>query len=192
MKSKKQNLCENCGKPFKPFSSFTKACSINCSLEYNLNHQQEVKRYLEDLEEREWKIAKKGLKEKLKTRSEYLLELQKIFNLFIRKRDEELPCISCGCDLTNKPTNASHFWSVGSSPGLRFNEDNVHRSCINCNMYRSGNIAEYAINLPIKIGHEAFFKLAQDRNKELKLTVPEIKELIKKYRNKIKNLQLNH
>ena len=71
------------------------------------------------------------------------------FNLYIRNRDNGLPCISCG-----KKTNlqAGHFYSAGKHPSLRFNEDNVHGQCLHCNYYMSANLLNYRINLIDKIG----------------------------------------
>lgn len=74
---------------------------------------------------------------------------QKFFNAYIRKRDMQLLCISCG----NKPVQqAGHYMSAGKFNGLRFNEDNVHGQCIQCNYYLHGNLLNYRINLEKKIG----------------------------------------
>jgi hypothetical protein len=88
----------------------------------------------------------------MKTKGEWLKELQTVFNRYIRLRDEGKPCISCG---TTKPVQyaAGHYFTIGSCPALRFDEDNVHLQCNkNCNLEKSGNIAEYSINLPLRIG----------------------------------------
>ena len=47
------------------------------------------------------------------------------FHKYIRRRDQDKPCISCG-----KYTllQAGHFYSAGGNPVVRFNEDNVPRS----------------------------------------------------------------
>jgi hypothetical protein len=42
-------------------------------------------------------------------------------------------------------------------------------------------------NLPFVIGDVAFERLQEKRNDPLKLTIPEIKELIELYKQKVKN-----
>lgn len=127
-------------------------------------------------------------RESLKTKKDYLLIAQKVFNTYIRLRDKGKPCISCDKFLKDNDINASHYFSVGSSPNLRFNEDNVHNSCIKCNKELHGNISEYAIRLPFKIGKERFEQLIQDRNKPALYSINEIKEIISIYKEKIKQI----
>jgi hypothetical protein len=136
----------------------------------------------------DWQKEKKVLKEKLMTKSDYLNICQKVFNTYIRTRDKGKPCVSCDKFLKENDVNASHFFSVGSSPNLRFNEDNVHSSCIKCNKELHGNIIEYALRLPKRIGIEKYNQLVNDRNKPALLTIEDIKELIAIYRVKTKEL----
>jgi hypothetical protein len=148
--------------------------------------------FLSDLSkanDRNWRKEKKERSERLKTRSEWLNDLQKVFNAYIRERDKGKQCISCSVNLHNKTVHASHFWSVGAYPNLRFNENNVHASCDHCNLHLHGNIANYALNLPKRIGQAKFDALNDSRNgAPLKLTVDEIKEKIRIYKDKIKNI----
>ncbi|TCK68080.1 NinG protein, partial [Lonepinella koalarum] len=71
---------------------------------------------------------------------------------------------------------------------LRFNEDNCHKQCQPCNTHLSGNITEYRINLVQKIGLERVEWLERKDHKPLKLSVDEIKELIRVYKAKCKEL----
>jgi len=137
---------------------------------------------------KKWQTEKKAIKEKLMTKSDYLKIAQKVFNTYIRLRDKGKPCISCDKFLKDNDVNASHYYSVGSSPNLRFNEHNVHSSCIKCNKELHGNIAEYSIRLPIRIGKDNFEQLIQDRNKPALKSIIEVQEIIKIYREKIKQL----
>ncbi|MDR1089916.1 MAG: recombination protein NinG [Prevotella sp.] len=131
------------------------------------------------------KVKTDKAKEKLKTHSMWLNDLQKVFNKYIRLRDKGKPCISCGCTLTGK-YDAGHFMSVGAYPNIRFNEDNVHGQCVACNQHRHGNTTEYSLSLPMRIGIERYERLLQIRNEPLKLTTGEIKEKINYYKLKIK------
>lgn len=128
------------------------------------------------------------LKEKLKTKSQWLNDLQKIFNEFIRLRDKNKICISCGKPLRGK-YDAGHYFTVGAYPNIRFNEDNVHGQCVECNQHKHGNITEYSLYLPKRIGQERFDKLLEERNNPLSMTIPEIQEKIKYYKEKVKQLK---
>jgi len=79
----------------------------------------------------------------------------KRFNKFIRERDKNLGCISCGGEVEN----AGHYYSAGKYPSLRFNEDNVHGQTIACNKWRHGNLIEYRKGLVKRIGEERVKKL---------------------------------
>jgi DNA repair exonuclease SbcCD ATPase subunit len=125
------------------------------------------------------------MRENIKSVSQYRRELQKVFNEFIRLRDRNEPCISCGKKLPVK-YDAGHFYSVGSYPNLRFNEDNVHGQCVECNQHRHGNLLEYAPRLTERIGFERASKLMVLRNEPLRLSLEEIKQLIEHYKCKVK------
>ena len=105
----------------------------------------------------------------LKSRSEWLKELQTVFNKFIRLRDAGIPCISCG------------------HPALRFDPANCHAACSICNNYLSGNLVPYRVALIKKIGQAEVDRL-EGPQQPLKLTVEEIKELIKHYKLRCKEL----
>lgn len=81
---------------------------------------------------------------------------QKVFNAWIRKRDEGFPCISCG---TGKPEHAGHYFSAGHNSKLRFDERNCARQCIRCNYFLHGNQTGYRKGLINRIGIEAVEQL---------------------------------
>lgn len=82
----------------------------------------------------------------------------RVFNAWIRKRDEGKPCISCGKYST---LQAGHFKSAGRANHLRFNEDNVHGQCVHCNYFEQQSDTLYRKNLIEKIGIERVEKLDQ-------------------------------
>jgi hypothetical protein len=108
---------------------------------------------LKKLEASNWKQRKSELKKANKNASDYRNELQVIFNTWIRLRDSDEPCISCGVPLWGK-FDAGHFHSVGDYPNLRYHVDNVFGQCVECNRHKRGNIHEYRINLIKRIGIE--------------------------------------
>lgn len=173
-----QRKCLVCKEKFTPQANTQIVCSASCSLEY-LKRQRS----------KEWKEQKKVIKQSLETKSEVLKACQIVFNTYIRLRDKDKNCVSCGKKLVGNDVNASHFFSVGAYPNLRFNEDNVHNSCISCNQHKHGNQKEYDLRLPNRIGVERYNKLLEDRNKPLKISLDELKELIYIYKQKIKELK---
>jgi hypothetical protein len=170
--------CKHCKTTFTPKHFNQKNC---------MQTDECVGAFLSDLSKqnnKRWAKEKKVRKEALKTRSEWLKDLQDVFNTFIRLRDKDKPCISCGT-FTGK-MNAGHYKSVGGSPELRFNELNVHKQCEYCNTHLSANLIEYRIGLVKRIGVEQVEFLERKDHAPLKLTVDEIKEQIKVYKDKIK------
>jgi hypothetical protein len=77
--------------------------------------------------------------------------------------------------------------SVGSHPALRFNEFNCSLSCSQCNTHLHGNLLEYSLRLPDRIGQENYDKLIASRGDRLQLSIPEIELLKTIYKNKIKD-----
>lgn len=114
-------------------------------------------------------------------KSELLQLAQIVFNKWIRNRDEKEPCIACGKFANTY--HASHFIPISKSGYLRFNEDNVHKSCVACNVDLNGNLEKYEHNLIKKIGK----KRVENLIKISKEVVPhnysneDLKEIIKKY-----------
>lgn len=184
-KALKPRRCRSCGNSFQPISSMSKACSVNCALD--LVRQANARK--EARAKREERVATRVAKEKAKTRGTHLKELQAAFNAFIRARDANEPCISCDRPATwDGQWHASHYRSVGSTPELRFNEFNVHRSCSICNNFLSGNIGSYRPRLIAKIGLEKVEWIEGDHPPQ-KLTIPEIIELKAQYRAKAREIK---
>ena len=123
----------------------------------------------------------------LKSRGDWLREAQAVFNKYIRLRDAELPCVSCG-RFHEGQWHAGHYLSVGAHPELRFNELQVWKQCMPCNAHLSGNQVNYRIELINRIGLDKVEWL-EGKHEPLKLTIDEIKVLIAEYKLKIKQLE---
>jgi len=173
----KPRKCKVCSEVFTPTRQLVPVCSPKCAIAY-ANKLKANKQKKED----------KIQREKLKTHKDYLRELQIIFNTYIRERDKNKGCISCGSVLNSK-FDAGHYFSVGAYANLRFNENNVHGQCVACNQHKHGNIAEYAIRLPERIGFDKYNKLLQQRNESNKLSIPDIEVLKIKYKELTKFLK---
>ena len=98
----------------------------------------------------EFEKAEKELKEK-KGISGALLVTKTLLHAYVRERDKNKNCVSCGTQW-NDTFQAGHFYAAGSFETLRFNLDNINGQCQQCNLYLAGNYENYALNLPFRIG----------------------------------------
>lgn len=177
MKAKK---CKVCKKEFTPRFPLQIVCDYLCAIELTKIQK-----------EKNWKKRKPELREKLKTKGDFIQELQKIFNEFIRLRDKDELCICCNTDISDKDSwDAGHYIPT-TKQYLRFNEYNVNKQKRSCNYFKRGNQPNYRIGLIKKYGLEVVEKIESDQNKELDLSIYEIKEKIKYYREKVFLLKNN-
>lgn len=184
----KQHKCKECGEYYTKFRSTQQVCSVKCAMAMGKRKAEEKRKKLEKADRLEASRRMRERKEKLKSRPDWLKDLQRVFNEFIRLRDADLPCISCG-RYHQGQWHAGHYRSVGACPELRFNEDNTHKQCSACNNHLSGNILEYRLGLIEKIGIERVEFLERQDHPPLKLSVEEIKDLMKAYKAKVKELK---
>jgi hypothetical protein len=125
---------------------------------------------------------KSDLRDKLKTLSQFEADAKKVFQKWIRLRDEGKECISCGT--TNpKMWHAGHFRKAEIYSGLIFDERNVHRQCSKCNVFLNGNESEYRLGLVKRFGNEFVEELEIDANltRNKKFTKDELIEIKIKY-----------
>ncbi len=128
------------------------------------------------------KVSK--MKEDLISHKDYVKLFQSVFNTFIRLRDADKPCVSCGVERCEE-YHAGHYICT-TYQYHRFNENNVHKQCSKCNTHLSGNLIPYRIELIKRIGLVEVEYLEDSRHMMLEITIPELKEKIKEYKEKIK------
>lgn len=154
-----------------------------CTVDHAVQHVNAQRAKLEAKRLRERKAAMKTLPQLTK-------EAQAAFNAFIRARDAELPCISCG-DFTPMTRggdyDAGHYRSIGANPELRFHEANCNKQCKRCNGHLSGNIVNYRIGLLLKYG-EAVVAEIEGPHDALKLGRKDLIDLRASYKSKLKAL----
>lgn len=121
----------------------------------------------------------KATKKKLIPLPKLLKRAEKVFNSYIRRRDEGLMCISCD----NPGDQAGHYFPVKGFSALRFSEFNVNLQCSGCNCYKHGNQIFYRQGLVKKIGEAAVQELERVANFERvkKWDRQSLEEIIKKY-----------
>ena len=168
--------CKNCKNKFEPIRFNHKYClKDEC-----------IKVFVAEVKEKTWKETKTRMKNDLKTTQDWLKEAQTIFNKYIRLRDMGLLCISC--NTIPKKKNAGHYFSSGGHSNVRFDEDNVHLQCEHCNTFLSGNLLNYQIGIEKRIGADKLIELQGKAHLEKRWSVDELKEIIKKYKTKVRGL----
>lgn len=168
--------CAVCREKFQPRSMTHKACKPECAA----IHAEAIRKVQDRKSDRERRVA-------LKTRQDWLREAQAAFNAFIRARDHDQPCISCG-RFHQGQWHAGHFRSVGAMAALRFDESNVHKQCAPCNNHLSGNILEYRLRLICKIGQVAVDWLEMDHS-TVKYSIEDAQNIKSQYVAKLKQLK---
>lgn len=169
--------CKFCKKQFTQFNSLNKVCSIKCAIELGKLKPVKVN------ENRVKSQLKKEAKEKLETYSQKVNKAKVIFQKWIRERDKNEPCISCGT-IKSIIWHASHFKKAELYSGVIFNELNVWRSCSKCNVFLNGNELKYRENLVKKLGVEQVEALEQLANetRTKKWTIEELNQIKNKYK----------
>ena len=173
MKPKK---CKACGEQFYPFQTTQKVCSMECAV-----------KLINEKNRKEYDKETRRLKEKTKTRSQWMKEAQAAFNAYVRKRDEREVCISCGRNHQGK-WDAGHYRTTKAAPELRFHPLNNHKQCQPCNRHLSGNITEYRLALLSKIG-EDLVEWLEGPHQAQKWTVLDLKEIKAYYKEQTKLLE---
>ncbi len=129
-------------------------CSPGCALSIvnDKKEKEEAARLKRERQEWRAKVAE------AKPRQYWLKRAENAVNAYIRERDREQPCISCGTWDTPE-WHAGHFIPVGRSSSIRYDFANIHRQCHQCNWKMGGNQTQYEERLPAKIGLEEVERL---------------------------------
>ena len=169
--------CKNCREKFEPKHFNQKYCfKPDC-----------VKAWVTSAKKNNWKKEKKKLKEELETVQSLTKKAQRYFNAFIRERDKEKPCVSCGKKLASK-FDAGHYFS-STHKNITFDENNVHGQCVRCNRDLHGNLLNYQLGIQERIGADELIKLHEEAHKIRKFSREELKDIIELYKEKLKNLK---
>lgn len=186
-KPHKLSTCPICRSYYPQWSSLKPGCSTECRAEINRQKDRKRAAKLERLETRQALV-------KLRTARDWTKLAQAEFNRWVKCRDAFLPCVSCGTTKQKRAYHkidgwvASHYRSVGACPELRFEESNVHRACVRCNSWLSGNISEYRIGLLARIGAEKLAWL-EGPHEPKRYRIEELTGIRDQYRAKVKHLK---
>ena len=169
----KQKKCRYCKELFSPYNSLQPFCFKDSCIK---EHNQKTR-------EKKANKVKKDFKDNNK--SELLKLAQMLVNKYVRIRDMNNSCISCGYIGNGRKWNGGHFRPAGNNQQLRFYTLNIFKQCEQCNSYKSGNLIPYRENLISKLGLEFVEKLECDQERG-NYSVEYLQRLIKVFRKKIK------
>jgi hypothetical protein len=186
MKKVYPRKCLVCKTKFKPRGENHVVCSISCATAKKNDKQQKA---VDKVKKKIWVKEKAVLKAKCMRKSDAMKLLQIAVNAYVRKRDEKEGCISCEVKECEQ-FHAGHY-IASTYQFLRFNPDNIHKQCSRCNMYLSGNSIPYRENLIKKIGLCNVVWLENNKHRPFEMTIPEIQDKAKEYRQKVKELKSN-
>ena len=168
----KQKKCRYCKDLFSPYNSLQPFCFKDSCIK---EHNQKAR-------EKKAKKLKKDFKENDKST---LIQLaQTLVNKYIRLRDKNLHCCSCG-HFGDRQFHSGHYKNVGGHQQLRFYTLNIHKQCSICNNWKSSNEIEYRKFMINKYGLEFVEKLESNQDRG-HYTVEYLQRLIKVFRKKIK------
>ena len=184
--------CSNCRKKVATedaLMSHLKAfCTFECLKEYTSKNRDKLQKTVI----KEKRQSDKKTKEKLKTRGQWMKEAQSAFNAYVRWRDRDYGCISCGRHVDDNGPGGNwdcgHYRSVGSAAHLRFHLWNAHKQCVKCNRYLSGNVADYRVGLIWKLGHTKV-EYIEKQNASKNYTVEDLKRIKRIFTKKLRMRQ---
>jgi hypothetical protein len=173
----KQKKCKVCSLKFTPYKSTQVVCTPKCAIKLAFskpvkpNYAKIKREKLESLDTKKQTYVKK------------VNAVKVIFQKWIRERDKNEPCISCGA-VTAIGFDGGHFYKAENYSGLIFDERNCFRQCQKCNRFLQGNNLEYANRLRLKFGIEWMEQLRLDAysTKIKKYTDEELEIIKQKYK----------
>ncbi|MDR0805968.1 MAG: recombination protein NinG [Enterobacteriaceae bacterium] len=179
-KQRKEYDCPICGVKFVKMRIGQKTCfNGKCALAFA---RQEKKK-------KEEKAERRLLREKrreLRPRAEYLKDAQRAVNAYVRERDKNKPCVSCGT--TEAKWDAGHYRTTAAAPQLRFDPRQIHKQCSVCNQHKSGNIVSYRAELIRRIGVEAVEEI-ENSNEIKRWSIEELKAVREQFKFQLTQLK---
>lgn len=164
----KTKPCKHCGERFDPEDMYRPPAGLFCTVGHALAYarkKEEAKREKQRKADR--KVQRKADTEKRKalmTRSQWYKRLERLVNQYVRWRDRDEPCCTCGTTNPAIKYDAGHFYTVAARSDIRFELTNIHKQCSrNCNQYGAGMRNEYEKFIARKYGaaHVDFLKIRQ-------------------------------
>lgn len=119
-------------------------------------------------------------------------ELDTIYSIYIRllyaDKDGYVKCFTCGARMHWKSIQNGHYVSR-TYLATRWHDKNCHPQCVGCNIFKHGNMEEYALALIKKYGVGTLTKLNKLKQKVVKISPQEYEKEVMKYKKKVLKLE---
>lgn len=168
-------LCFECKKNFLLNTEQGQELVLKASKKAQMYSTQVIKKnYNKEKKERKWELMSTAQK---------INVARKVFQKWIRNRDKDEPCISCGTQFSDL-WDGGHYMKAEIYTGVIFDEVNCHRQCRKCNRFLNGNEAQYRIALCLKYGEKIVVDLENKANmtRIYRYSDDELKSIIDKYK----------
>lgn len=126
---------------------------------------------------------------KQKTLKQLKKKLDEIFSKYIRLRKARkgvVQCVTCNKFGYWKEMQCGHYVSR-THLSTRFDERNCNVQCVGCNVFKKGNMDEYALYMKREYGEGILEELNKLKHKSRKITRAEYQEKIQHYKDLIKD-----
>lgn len=167
MQKRLSGKCKICKQPYIKQKATQQVCSVECAVKWSAEQSRKKREKLDKQARAESKKRLSALKEENKTKGQLIKEVQEAVNRYIRVRDENKECISCGTPLISEKLgggfDAGHYRSRGAAPHLRFYTLNIHGQCKRCNRHLGGNYHEYRVGLIERLGIKKVEEIEADQ-----------------------------
>ncbi|MGP2517125.1 recombination protein NinG [Yersinia sp. 2545 StPb PI] len=190
----KSRNCKVCNERFKPAAIYEWWC---CEKHKDVHIKQLAKKAHDDAlrkseqrrrqKEKEERKELKVRKINAKPKAYWTKQAQQAVNAFVRARDSNLPCVSCG-NTSAVQWDAGHYRTTAAAPQFRFDPRQIHKQCSVCNQHKSGNIVPYRVELIKRIGIETV-EAIENNHERRSYTVEELKGIRDYYRLELKRLK---
>lgn len=122
---------------------------------------------------------------KSKTKKLAKAKADRYFSEYIRKRDENKTCITCGKFTQEK--DCGHFLSRRFE-STRYDEKNAHGQCLKCNRFENGNQFQHGVKIDELYGEGTAEKLLQKSKMKCFRKQSDYEYIAQKYKFKLESL----
>ncbi|WP_374757575.1 recombination protein NinG [Yersinia canariae] len=192
----KHRNCKVCNERFKPETIYQWWCNDEHRADYAVLVMQDKRRRDQASElkrrqekEREERKELKVRKINAQPKKYWIKQAQQAVNAFVRARDSNLPCVSCGTTSAAQ-WDAGHYRTTAAAPQFRFDPRQIHKQCSVCNQHKSGNIVPYRVELIKRIGIEVVDAI-ENNHERRSYSIEELKGIRDYYRLELKRLKEN-
>lgn len=190
----KHRNCKVCKTRFKPAAIYEWWCCEEHKIEYAVLVMKERRKQNYDNEIKQRQERQKEDRKQLKVRrinaqpkTYWIKQAQQAVNAFVRARDSNLPCVSCGTTSAAQ-WDAGHYRTTAAAPQFRFDPRQIQKQCSVCNQHKSGNIVPYRVELIKRIGIETV-EAIENNHERRSYSIEELKGIRDYYRLELKRLK---